>query len=376
MTDSTFAKAVEKKTAKDFQTIHIADNAYYSHPTFSVNNLADFIRLVTVISSINKESSYSETVVYRGMSDQEYDLRPGLARYTNQDPAVESVLINDFLTRRPDAFNGLSEFDTLAKMQHYGLPTRLLDFTLNPLVALYFASESKGTKDGRILCHSTELQNDSSPFVNAICKAAIKKTIDENYTIDEYLCDESLPLKKYMTEAYILEPTTVVRPKYWNQRIANQAGVFMVFPNNLLDRYMGILIHEKELGMEKAIKEFGRGPIPEARIQEALELEPVDDYRREDVRIVTDDSFQILARSYRGANNEIDFWEIIKDRFKISGSIKKLCKRKINNNFCSIIIEGKSKKKILKELSYIGIGADHIYPELEYTAQEIKRRLD
>lgn len=376
MTETTFAKAVEKKTVKDFHTIHIAENAYYLHPTFSVNNLADYIRLVTVISSINKETSYSETVVYRGMSDQEYDLRPGLARYANQDPVMESVLINDFLTRRPDAFNGLSEFDTLAKMQHYGLPTRLLDFTLNPLVALYFASESRGTKDGRILCHSTELQNDSSAFVNAICKAAIKKPIDENYTVDEYLCDETLPLKKYMTEAYILESTTVVRPKYWNQRIANQAGVFMVFPNNLLDRYMGILIHEKELGIEESIKEFGKGLIPEARIQEALELEPVDDYRREDVRIITDDSFQKLARSYLGANHEIDFWENIKDRFKITGDIKKLSNSKINNSFCSIIIEAKSKKKILKELSYIGIGADHIYPELEYTAQEIKRRLD
>lgn len=376
MTDTTFAKAVEKKTAKVFHTIHIADNAYYSHPTFSVNNLADYIRLVTIISSINNETLCGETVVYRGISDQEYDLRPGLARYANPDPAIESVLINDFLTRRPDAFNGLSEFDTLAKMQHYGLPTRLLDFTLNPLVALYFASESKGTKAGRVLCHSTELQNDSSAFVNAICKAAIRKTIDENCTIDEYLCDDSLTLKKYMTEAYVLEPTTVVRPKYWNQRIANQAGVFMVFPNNLLDKYMGILIHEKEMGMKKAIEEFGKGPIPEARIQEALELEPIDDYRREDFRIVTDDSFQNLVRSYRGANNEIDFWEIIKGRFRITGDIKKLSKRKINSSFCSIIIEAKSKKRILKELSYIGIGADHIYPELEYTAQEIKRRLD
>ena len=42
----------------------------------------------------------------------------------------------------------------------------------------------------------------------------------------------------------------------------------------------------------------------------------------------------------------------------------------------SIIVESKNKKRILKELSYVGIGADYIYPELEYTAKEIKRRFE
>lgn len=50
------------------------------------------------------------------------------------------------------------------------------------------------------------------------------------------------------------DETTVVRPKYWNQRIANQAGVFMVFPNHLIDRYKYILIHESELGLDMAIE--------------------------------------------------------------------------------------------------------------------------
>lgn len=49
----------------------------------------------------------------------------------------------------PDEFLG-NRFDSLVKMQHFGMPTRLLDTTTNPLVALYFAceSEKQTNKDG------------------------------------------------------------------------------------------------------------------------------------------------------------------------------------------------------------------------------------
>ena len=36
-------------------------------------------------------------------------------------------------------------------MQHYGIPTRLLDFSLNPLIALYFAVTDNQDKDGKVI---------------------------------------------------------------------------------------------------------------------------------------------------------------------------------------------------------------------------------
>ena len=46
----------------------------------------------------------------------------------------------------------MDRFDVLAKLQHYGFPTRLLDATSNPLVALYFACAGKNEseKDGAV----------------------------------------------------------------------------------------------------------------------------------------------------------------------------------------------------------------------------------
>ena len=81
----------------------------------------------------------------RGRVDPDVVLMPGL----------ETILA------RAQASRGKStDFRILASLQHYGLKTNLIDFTTNPLVALFFACNSSFDEDGRIIVLKRQLTED------------------------------------------------------------------------------------------------------------------------------------------------------------------------------------------------------------------------
>jgi hypothetical protein len=168
--------------------------------------------------------------LFRGQSNSEWSLKTSLYRlFEDMEPIItshfdksrpfakdehEDFLINKFKTNAHLYRNNLPDkeekLEWLSIMQHFGAPTRLLDVTLSPLIASYFALE-QGHTDCCIYAF------------NHIELSTIDKIIFEDKILKESIFENQKGENSFITP---------FEPKITNERLVAQQGLFLAPSNN------------------------------------------------------------------------------------------------------------------------------------------------
>ena len=98
-----------------------------------------------------------DNIIYRGHAKSEWELKPSIGRHYSREWKnvlyQEKKSLEEFKKRSIPhlKYKPTADIEWLCLMQHHGCSTRLLDFTTNPLIALFFASELTPRKDGEVI---------------------------------------------------------------------------------------------------------------------------------------------------------------------------------------------------------------------------------
>lgn len=270
------------------------------------------------------------SVYFRGEKDHRYDLAPSAMRNQGLENS-EDVMLTELSIKRPEDIDGRQlYFQRLMLARHFELPTRLLDVTRNPLVALYYASENASDgADGVV--HVFVVDNEAiKPFdsdtVSLISNFVRLKNWEKSILLSYNSWKPSPSGSQHMVQAFEgayeaaltrLNHFVAQEKPYWEPRIdlRDLFRVFVVEPQQQFDRlrshsgaFMLSAFHRRfeRVEVDKWFKcsgryEYRRLVVPHAskrRIRNHLRLSDISEER---LKADLQSAAESIARSHRSS---------------------------------------------------------------------------
>lgn len=276
-----------------------------------INSISSLLKLIEK----EKKSAGDNRLYFRGHKEHYPSVIPSVGR--DDLLKSEDKLFKECILRNPDEFHGQrTTFQILAKMQHYGLPTRLLDISSNPLISLFFSVEEDEKTDG----------------------------------VDGELVIFSIPPKniKYYDSDTVSVVSNIAKRPFKELSISKTNRGTKETNQDWLRRFNGLRDIEYLLHEIKDEKPYFAPVIKKEHLESIWCVKPLLNNRR----IIKQDGAFLL--------------------FGIDGSKEKLASYK-PGDFEPKVFRVTKKPELRRQLALLGVSKDKIFPELDTTAQYLKK---
>ena len=187
----------------------------------TIESVSDYIKIIEHLNFTYHLSKF----LYRGESKSDFKLLPSVYRTIPGERnriynASELSILRDFISEASSYIHYLKSndlFEYLEYAQHYGVPTRFLDWTSNPLVSLFFACQSNINSDGT--------ENDGKVYL--LNMRAYTSATKEDFLTEGTV--KTLVINMLQEQGEGFHYPKIFKPYYIDDRMKAQASYFMAW---------------------------------------------------------------------------------------------------------------------------------------------------
>lgn len=301
-----------------------------------------------ITAKLNDVATDFQSIWFRGQPNYKHKLIPSIFRQGPEFGVAlnEQCMHEEFIRRYPDqSMKHRNTYEWLTLMQHYGIPTRLLDWSSNLLISLYFCCINDIDNDGAIFVFDPTVMERNYEFNEFLEMQVTAKTRREFYERIIYKSDHLLGGNCFLNGISIEELRQDPFKRFTGAGEHSEfRSLTLINPFSAEKNELGEHIHLSETEIKAVFSNI----VP----FKAPHLNPR--IRQQHGFFTFHGGMYINGKEFIPVGQMED--EMYAGKFLIKIKILK-----------------EHKSHLLRELDYSGIKESTIFPEMEYQAKEIKK---